>query len=197
MAKEKDRQRVVTPMGRISFPKVFKAEAFKDQKPKFSCTILFKKNTDLSELKKAVHAAKVAKWGKDKEEWPKRLRSPFNDGNEKADLDGYKGMIYVTASNQHRPQVVDKNMEAIDEASGDFYAGCYGRLALRAFAYDTAGNKGVSFSLEHVQKLKDGEPFSGKPKVEDVFDEVDDGESDDDEDDGVADDEDEDDDGGF
>ena len=47
-----------------------------------------------------------------------------------------------------------------------FYAGCYARAAITAFGYDRKGNKGVSFSLMHIQKVKDGEPFGadrGKP----------------------------------
>lgn len=170
--KKKDSQRVVTPVFRVSFPRVFKAEAFEDQAPKFSCTLLFKASTDLTPLKKAVHAAKVAAWGADKAKWPKNLRSPFRDGNEKEDLEGYKGMIYVTASNKHRPEVVDKNLEPITEESDEFYAGCQARAALRAFTYDTKGNKGVSFSLESLQKVGEGERFSGRQKAEDVFDKV-------------------------
>lgn len=170
--KKKDLQRVITPVFRVSFPRVFKAEAFEDQPAKFSCTLLFPKNADLSEMKKAVHAAKVATWGSDQAEWPKKLRTPFRDGDEKEDLEGYKGMIYVTVSNKHKPQVVDKNLEPITEESDDFYAGCKARAALRAFTYDTKGNKGVTFSLESLQKMGEGERFSGRMKAEDVFTKV-------------------------
>jgi len=174
--KKVDKQRVVTPEFRVSFPKVFKPDAFEDQAPKYSCVMLFKKSTDLSSLKKAVHAAKVDKWGADESKWPKSIRSPFKDGDEKEDLDGYKGHITVNASNKHRPEVVDQAVQPITEESQAFYAGCYARAAIRAFAYGGPGTKftaGVSFSLESIQKLREGESFSGKRKAADVFDTVD------------------------
>jgi len=179
--KKKDRQRVITPLARVSFPNVFKARAFeKDKEPKFSCTLLFPKNTDLTPLKKAVTAAIVEKYGPDKEKWPK-LRRPFNDGDEKADLEGYAGMIYVTASNKFKPEVVDQKMRPISEESGKFYAGCYALFSLRAFCYGGKGTPykpGVSFSLDAVQKHSDGEPFSGRLGASEVFSEIDSGEDD-------------------
>lgn len=196
-AKKKDPKRVMgkdCPKFRVSFPRVFKAEAFEDQAPKFTCTMLFKSTQDLTVLKKAAHAAKVDKWGADKSKWPKKLRSPFRDGNEKEDLEGYKGMIYITASNKHRPEVVGRDLSPITEESDEFYAGCYARATLRAFAYDAKGNKGVSFSLENIQKVGEGERFSGRVKAEDSFDALDEEE---DEDTDSGDDSEEDDDAGF
>jgi hypothetical protein len=54
----------------------------------------------------------------------------------------------------------------------EFYAGCFARATIRAFAYDKNGNKGVSFALQNVQKLKNGEPFGSKRKAEDDFEAV-------------------------
>lgn len=189
MAKEKkvDPKRVVTPVGRVSFPKVYKAEAFEDQAPKFSCTLLFKKNTDLTPLKKALHAAKVELWGEDKNDWPKGLTSPIKDGDEKEDLDGYEGMYYLTAANKLKPDVVDRALEPIAEESDEFYAGCMARMAIRAYAWEFKNKKGhvmkrgVSFSLENVQKIGEGERFSGRQKANEVFDRIEENDSDSDE----------------
>ena len=38
-----------------------------------------------------------------------------------------------------------------------FYAGAIVRAQLSAFPYDTDGNKGVSFGLNNIQKLAEGE----------------------------------------
>jgi hypothetical protein len=38
-----------------------------------------------------------------------------------------------------------------------------------AYAYDKAGNRGVAFGLQNIQKLKDGEAFDGRSKPEDDF----------------------------
>ena len=40
-----------------------------------------------------------------------------------------------------------------------FYAGCWARASVRAHAYDTKGNKGVSFYLNNLQFVGDDEPL--------------------------------------
>lgn len=184
-------RKVTTPKFRVSFPHVFKPHAFNDkQEPKFSVVMLFDKKTDISAMEKAADAAAIDKWGTDKKKWPKGLRMPFRDGNEKGDLKGYKNATVVSASSKEPPGVVDQGRQAILDANA-FYAGCYARATLIAFAYDQMGNRGVSFSLQNLQKLGDGEKFSGRKAAEDDFDEVEDdsdspdsyGSSNDDEDD--------------
>lgn len=162
--------KVMTPEGRVSFPAVFEPRAaVEGQIPKYSVVLLFPKTTDLSALKAACTAAVKAKWG---DKPPKGLRSPFRDGDEK-DLDGYEGTIYINASAQDRPGLVDNRVQPIGpDRKEAFYAGCYARVMVRAFAYDKNGNKGVSFALQNIQKLKDGEPFGSKRKAEDDFEAV-------------------------
>ncbi len=174
---KEDLARVITPVGRIGHPSVFEATAFKGGEEKFSCTIFWKKSVPLEKMKEAAHAAKVKKWGADKSKWPKGLRNPFRDGDEKADKPGYAGTYYVRASNKYRPEVVDQNRQPISKESDEFYAGCYGRMYVQAFAYDNMGNRGVSFSLEMIQKHSDGERFSGRKSVTEVFDIIEDNES--------------------
>lgn len=175
------KKRVVSPKARASFPSVFKAKSFDGNPAKFGITLLFDANADLSGMKKAVHACIVEKFGPDKENWPKKIKRPFRDGNEKDDLDGYKGKIFVTAYANTKPGVVDKDGETeLTESDGLFYAGCYCRAQLNAFWFDKKGNKGVAFGLENVQKIAEGKPFSGKEDAKDVFDAVEDDEGDDD-----------------
>lgn len=161
---------VVTPQFRVSFPHVFKPHAFDDkQKAKYSIVMLFDKTHNISALKQAADAAAVEKWGADKTKWPKNLRSPFRDGNEKSDLAGYAGTIFVSASTERKPGLINRDKVAI-ELEEDFYGGCYARAEIVAFAYDNMGNKGVSFALNNIQKIKDGDAFSGRKAAEVVFD---------------------------
>jgi len=166
-------KKVITPKGRVSFPHVFTAHSFEGQEAKFQCTLLFTHKTDLSEMKKAAENAAKEKWGTDKTKWPKTLRWPFRNGDEKQDLMGYAGHYYVTATSKQKPGLVNNNRDPILDQQ-EFYAGCYARASLIAFAYDTKGNKGVSFSLQNLQKLGDGQAFSGRKKAEDEFDSQDD-----------------------
>lgn len=161
--------KVMTPEFRVSFPSVFEARAFAEgQTKKFELTALFPAGTDLSPLKALAKAAAVDKWG---DKIPANLRSPFRDGSEKPDLEGYEGCVFVKMTSLQRPGVVDQNVQPIIEPS-DFYGGCYARASITAFAYDQMGNKGVSFGLQNVQKLRDGDAFSGRSKPEEDFEPV-------------------------
>lgn len=162
---------VLTPEFRVSFASVFAARAAAEgQEPKFSLTMLFPKTTDISALKQAVLEAIIAKWGPEKAKWPKGLRLPFRDGSEK-EYDGYENTTFCTASSKMRPGLVNQEMVQITTPD-EFYSGCYARATIAAFAYDKAGNKGVSWGLRNIQKTRDGEPFSGKNKPEADFDAI-------------------------
>lgn len=166
-------EKVLTPKFRVSFPAVFVPRSPMDgAEPKYSVVMLFPKDADLSKLKKIAKDAVTEKWG---DKVPKNLRNPFRDGNEK-ELEGYEGMIFVTASSKMKPGIVNANREPIISAD-DFYAGCYARATVNAYAYDKNGNAGVAFGLKNIQKLEEGEPFSGRTKPEDDFDAVGDGSS--------------------
>jgi len=162
-------KKVLTVKARASFVKVFPGQEETNDKgeKKFSLTLLFPKDVDLSALKAAAAAARKEKWGDNP---PKGLKSPFRDGDEK-EYDGYAGCIFVSARSKDQPGVIDADKSAITDPKR-FYSGCYCRATLVAFAYDTGTNKGVSFALNNVQKLADGEPFSARTSAEDDFDAV-------------------------
>ena len=166
---------VITPRARLSFPSLFKATKPKgapaEQEPKFGATLLFDENADLSKLKKAAKDAAAEKWG---DNIPKDLRTPFRDQGEK-DYDGYEdGCIFITCTSKTRPSVVGPDkVTPVEEF--EIYAGCYVHAAVRAFAYGGKGTgfrPGVSFGLQHIMKVADGEPLDGRTKPEDAFSEI-------------------------
>ena len=167
--------KVLTPEFRVSFPNVFKPKSsFEGQPEKYNCVMLFDKATDISALKKAAKLAIAKKWG---DKVPKGLHNPFKDGDEK-DYDGYEGCIYVNASSIQKPGLVDANVEPII-SQGDFFAGCYARATVVAYAFENKLKKGVSFDLLNIQKIRDGEPFGfSRPKAEDDFEAIEGGSED-------------------
>ena len=198
MAKEKakvdkDKSRLLTPEFRVSYPHVFKPNSIKGSKPKFSVTMLFSKESDLSPIKNAIKEAKIAAFGPDKSDWPEDLASPVTDGDKPkyADKEGYKGHWAIKASTNEdqRPGVVDENVQPIVDPS-KFYPGCFARAYVYAYVWEFGGKQGVGFILDHVQKTKDGKSFGGKKPADQVFTPVNSGaddsdadvESDDDED---------------
>lgn len=171
-------ENVMTPEFRVSFPNVFRpGKALQEgAKPKYSLTMLFPKGADLSKLKAAAKGAAVDKWGADEKKWPKNLRLPFRDQGEK-EFEGYEeGAIFINATSSNKPGLVDSQVQDIIEEH-EFYPGCYARATVRAFAYDQAGNRGISFGLQNVQKTKDGEPLGGRTRPSDDFEAVGEGAS--------------------
>lgn len=180
-------KKCTTPKFRVSFPHVFeKHTGFKGQEPKYSISMLFDKATDLKELKRAANNAAIEAWGKDTSQWPEEYKKPFRDGDKDPKKRGkpeYKNVIFVGASSNQKPQVigplkVEGQFPHLTKDDGEFYPGCYARATLIAFAYDTGGNVGISFALQNIQKLEDGENLSGRKSADEEFDEVDDGSDD-------------------
>lgn len=182
--KKNDPFTVVAPEARLSWPNLIKPKSnFEGQPEKFSATFLFEKDSDLSKLKTAAKLAVQEKWGAKP---PKGLKNPFKDGNKRTFedddgvthiLDGYKDAIFIvaTANADSPPGLVDEEMNRVINQS-TLYAGCYVYAALRAFAYEKKNKSGgvvscgVSFGIQAVQKVRDGEPFgAGRSKPEDYF----------------------------
>lgn len=159
-------ENIMTPEFRVSFPSLFRASRFNESaEPKYAVTMLFPKNTDLNPLKREAERAAKEKWG---DKIPKGLKTPFRDQGD-FDHEGYEsGAIFIRATSKQRPGVVDNNVQAVVD-EGEVYPGCFARATVRAYAYDVPGNKGIAFGLQNLQKLRDGDPISGRSKPEDDF----------------------------
>lgn len=180
---------IMTPVFRASYVKLLKAEKNNlNGKMEYSVVALFKKDADLTALKKAALDACIKKWGADKTKWPQKnpvtgaggVRSPFRDQAERGKLNeetgqmvlppGYEaGAIFINLKSEQKPGVVDENVQDIIDAS-KIYSGCWMRATVNAFAYEQKGNAGVSFGLNNVQKHADGDPIGGnRTKATDDF----------------------------
>lgn len=149
---------VTSPVGRVSFPSLLKPDTgreFSDEK--YKVTLLFPKTDKegLAVLKEAVQAVAAAKW-------PgvnlKQIATPFRNGDEKEDWDGYPGHIFITAKSKQKPGLVGPTKKSLGEGE-EIYGGCYARARITAFTYAKGPNRGVSFALESVQFVRDGERF--------------------------------------
>lgn len=182
--------KVVSPEFRTSFLWAFKPQPPMEGstgEPKYGTTMLFdeaaRKTPEFKAMKAlAVQAAKEKFGDKivpDGAGWFKFavgqriFRNPFRDGAEKAELEGYEGMVFASATTKTMPGMVDgKRQRIISE--DEFGSGDYARASLTAYGYDKAGNAGVAFGLQNLQKTRDGERFSGRTAAENDFDEVED-----------------------
>lgn len=171
-----ERPPLITPIGRASFAFVLRPQKPKkpDEKTKYGLSILFKKGEDLTDLKNEVRRVALEKFP-DPTTRPK-LNLPFRDQGEMK-YPGYEpGAIFIRASNEKKPELIDAKKKPITEDK-DFYSGCYVRAHIHAFYYFHSGRHGISFGLDSVQKARDGEPLGGRPRAEAVFDAIDDTDS--------------------
>lgn len=165
---------VLTPKFRVSYPSVFQAKRNElNGKDEYGLVALFPKGTDLSLLIKAAQEVTIKKWGADKTKWPANMKNPFRKQEEKMKEGklppGHEeGAVFMNLKSKSKPGVVDQKMNDIIEPK-DFYAGCYARASIQAFAYDQKGNRGVSFGLVNIQKLGDGDTLSGATKPTEDF----------------------------
>lgn len=172
--------KVITPKAMLSYPHLDKPQLPPNGgagKAKYSCTLVFAPGSDLRALHAAVEAAAEAKYpGKGKDMLAKRiLKSPFRDD---AEAKGYpEGSIFLNVRTEQAPGVVylyagPDNKPAVmpvEKIRDEMYPGAFVRASLVAFAYDSSGNKGVSFALNNVQKLGDGERLDGRVSAENEF----------------------------
>lgn len=168
--------KLMTPRFRVSFPQMFEAKQINGQgKAKYGLTMLF----TLAEIEKdpiqkkqwqamidACTVVAQANWPKG---LPANMQNPFRKGEEKEQYQGYgKGVVFITAQTMTRPGLVDEKVVKIIKPE-DFYAGCYAVATINPYPWTYMGKNGVSFGLQNVQKVADGEPFGGRTNAEDDF----------------------------
>lgn len=173
----------VSAPGRVSFPSVFESQSYEGDDAKFSITLVYTKDKmneaeleKLQEMARLANEVSKARFGCNIGEIPPSggqvVRSPFRKGEEKPKY--YQpGDLFVKFVSKLRPGVVDQGRTVIDPTSRDFYAGCWARVSYTVYAYERKGNRGVSFGLTNVQKVRDDEPLSGgNTAPEDDFDDI-------------------------
>lgn len=171
--------KVVTGKVRLSYVHLLEPWTSTPEKPdslKYSCVLLIPKSdkVTLKKLRDAIAAAAEAGKAKFGGTIPKNLKITLRDGDEEYDTDEkpeYAGHMFMNVGSRTRPGLVDQALNPILDGT-EIYSGCYARASINAFAYHQQGSKGVSFGLNHIQKLADGEPLSGRSRPEDDFEAV-------------------------
>lgn len=188
-----ERKKLITPAGRLTFPSVFtKATPMEDDasEPKYEATIVWnvddiRKNKDelarynaikvemervcMSDFKKSMKDCKVK---------IAHFHDPIRDGVQKEHLEGYgAGTLFAKAKSKKRPGVITTAGVKINDPEA-LYSGCYVRLNITPFAYGandskkTRGGKGVSFALNSVLFVKDGDRLDGTSNAAEDFGEM-------------------------
>jgi hypothetical protein len=144
---------------------------------KYSVSVLIPKNDTetVNAINQAIDAAieeGIAKFGGKK---PNKaaIKLPLRDGDVERDDEAYKGHWFINANSTTAPQMVDRAVKPILDKS-EVYSGCYGRVSLNFYAFNSNGNKGIAAGLGNIQKISDGEPLGGRTNAADDFTTLDD-----------------------
>lgn len=144
---------------------------------KYSVSVLIPKDDvqTVNAVNAAIDAAieeGIAKFGGKK---PSRaaIKIPLRDGDAERDDEAYKGHWFINANSNTQPQIVDRAVKPILDRS-EVYSGCYARVSLNFYAFNSNGNRGVACGLGNIQKVRDGEPLGGRTSAADDFATLDD-----------------------
>ena len=169
--------KVVTGKVRLSYAHVWDPVSINDSKPKYSVSVIIPKS-DKETVKKinaAIDAAieeGVPKFGGKK---PNKaaLKLPLRDGDTERDDEVYKNAFFLNANSTTAPQIVDRSVNPILDRE-EVYSGCYARVSINFYAFNTNGNRGIACGLGNIQKVADGEPLGGRSNAKDDFDSLED-----------------------
>jgi hypothetical protein len=96
------------------------------------------------------------------------LKLPLRDGDTERTDEAYRDAYFLNANSKAAPQIVDRDLNRILDRV-EVYSGCYARVSLNFYAFNTNGNKGVACGLGNIQKVADGEPLGGRTDAETDF----------------------------
>lgn len=175
MAEAAKLRNVKTPRALACYVTLAKPRAMEVGKdPEYSVALLWGKNVDISDIRKAIDEAAISKWGPAA---PKmlggKLKTPLKDGDAKTDDAGvvdpvYKGKWFVNARSKQRVSIVDADLAPVDP--NEVYSGCYFHAQLRFYPFDWKGqSKGVGCGLQNLMLVGRGKRIDGRETAEVAF----------------------------
>lgn len=172
MANKTNSTKVVTGIVRLSYEHVWEPASINGSNPKYSVSLIIPKDDvkTIAAINQAVENAikdGAAKFG-GKIPPKGALKLPLRDGDTERDDEAYRNAYFVNANSTTAPQIVDRAVQPILDRN-EVYSGCYARVSINFYAFNSNGNKGVACGLGNIQKVRDGEPLGGKTSAADDF----------------------------
>lgn len=167
--------KVIVP-GRLSYANVWEPQSINGSEPKYSVSVIIPKSdkATIQKIQQAVEQAKQEAISKFGGKIPANLKLPLRDGDiDRPDDEAYANSYFINCNSKQKPQVVDQQVQPILDQT-EVYSGCYGRVSVTFYGFNSNGNRGVAAGLGNIQKLKDGEPLGGRVRAEAEFGTVDD-----------------------
>lgn len=150
---------------RFSYPHISKPQGEGDE-ARYSLTVLIPK-TDKETLKAITDAAKEV-FEENKTSAFKGLNydevmKPWHDGDGRKPKGGAygdecKGQIVLNTKSKNKVPCFNRDRQPLADET-QVYAGCYGRVSVGLYAYDTKGNKGIGAALNGIMTFNYGDPL--------------------------------------
>ena len=170
MSKKMNPTKVIVPC-RFSYLHCWEPDSVNGGDPKYSVSAIIPKSDTktINAIKAAVEQAKkdsISKWGG---KIPANLKLPLRDGDiDRPDDEAYANSYFFNANSRQAPQVVDSHVQPILDQS-EVYSGCYGKISVTFYGYNSNGNRGIAAGLGNIQKLRDGESLGGRTTAAEDF----------------------------
>lgn len=156
----------------LSFPHLFEAKAIQGStKAKFSAAFILDKKKDAAQIQMVQDAIeRLIKEEKLRVAPDKRC---LKDGSSKPEH-YTDSVMFINASNDVRPQVVNRNKTPVVAADNLMYAGAVVDAVLHLWGQNNQYGQRVNASLEVVRFVAHGEPIGRKPvDVDEVLPDLD------------------------
>ena len=172
MNNQKNTTKVVTGIVRLSYANVWEATSINGGTPKYSVSLIIPKSDTktIDAINAAVDAAIKEGASKFGGKIPNKaaLKLPLRDGDTERDDEAYKDSFFVNANSTTAPQIVDRAVQPILDRA-EVYSGCYARVSINFYAFNSNGNRGIACGLGNIQKISDGDPLGGRSSAADDF----------------------------
>lgn len=178
--------KVITPLAILSYPWLAEPQKGKAGKAdKYSATLVISpallalpgEQARYDAMKAAAMAAGNKKFGDQfvklakgegfkigfRKDWEAK-EYPENSVFVNARSNTQPGFVFAYAGADGKPAVVPAA-----DVKKVFYAGAIVRASLNAFGFDTEGNKGISWGLNNIQFVRDGERLDNRAAANDEF----------------------------
>ena len=147
---QKNSTKVVTGIVRLSYANVWEPVSINGSNPKYSVSLIIPKvdTKTINDINAAIDNAIKAGIGKFGGKIPNKaaLKLPLRDGDVERDDEAYKNSYFVNANSPTAPQIVDRSVNPILD-KGEVYSGCYARVSLNFYAFNSNGNRGLACGL--------------------------------------------------
>lgn len=164
--------KVVTGVVRLSYANVWEPKSINGGDEKYSVSLIIPKSDKktIADINKAVDAAIKEGAGKFGGKIPNKtaLKLPLRDGDAERDDEAYKDSYFVNANSTTAPQIVDTRVQPILNRD-EVYSGCFARVSITFYAFNSNGNRGIACGLGNIQKVADGDSLSSRSTAEDDF----------------------------